>query len=738
MKNIFTVFIASLIAPHIIWAQQINGEVRFSDNNEPIPGATIMWEGTNSGTHSDADGKFSIEQPDGSHMLHISSLGCESKSLHIKNKNYLRVLLNRDTEMMEEVVVGGRQNSAGMLMLTPNTVQKITSKELARAACCNLSESFETNASVDVNYADAVSGVKQIQLLGLSGKYSQLTMNNVPILRGAESAFGLEYLPGTWINSIQVSKGTAAVKNGYESITGQINIDIKEPSGEERLFFNAYGNQDGKTELNVGYAVDLNSKLSTSFMVHGNKNFRELDMNSDGFLDKPMSDMLVFMNQWNYNSSIWESKSGFSFLSDNRQGGQAAFNHNLSIQEQPSLYGINVDVQKFHAFTKNGFIFNREATSIGTILSYSYFDRQSFYGHNIFNVTQQNIYANIIYASYIYDTRHLYNIGSSFNYDNNDASFSQIDNYNGFEESVIGAFGEYTYIPNEKLTVLLGARYDYSTLYDAFFTPRMHIKYSLGNISSFRASAGKGYRTPDAISENSKYMANSKQFIFDSTPIAQEEAWNFGLSWVNNFEVNKRPWNVYLEYYRTNFKNQLVVDMEQNSHEIHFYNLNGKSYSNIFQIESNYEVFKRFILTAAYRYNDVKTTYSGELKDAPFTNKYKGLLSANYSTNLNKWQFDFTAQFNGDQRLPSTANNSVENQRADYSDSYIVLLAQITKNYRNWSFYIGGENLGSYTQKDAIIAAENPFGEDFDASRIWAPIYGRMFYAGIKYNLGKE
>ncbi|MFV0521225.1 MAG: TonB-dependent receptor [Mangrovibacterium sp.] len=736
MKQIYLLLVLSLCSINS-FAQHIKGEVRFADTKELIPGVTVVWKGSNKGTFTDKDGKFNIEKPEDAHMLQFSYLGTETKTMHIDKHSYLRIELEKSSELVDEVVVGGRQQSAGMSMLTPNAVQKITGKELARAACCNLSESFETNASVDVNYADAVSGVKQIQLLGLAGKYAQLTMNNVPILRGAESAFGLEYFPGTWINSIQVSKGTAAVKNGYESITGQINIDVKEPSGAERFFFNTYGNQDGKAELNVGYTADLSHKLSTSFMVHGNKNFRKLDMNQDNFLDKPLSDMLVLMNQWNYQGEIWESKFGFTFLNDQRQGGQKNFNHKHSMEEQPDVYGIDVDVKRFNVFAKNGFMLNRDASSIGTILSYNYFNRESFYGHNVFNVTQQNLYANFIYASYLFDTRHVYNIGASFNYDKNDAEFSQLSNYHGYEEHVTGVFAEYTYMPSEKFTLLMGARYDYSSLYNGFFTPRIHAKYSIGKNISLRASAGKGYRTPDVISENSKYMASAKHFLLDDTHMKQEEAWNYGLSVVNNFTVNNRPWNIYLEYYRTDFTNQLVADMEQNSHEIHFYNLEGKSYSNIFQIESSYEVFKRFTLTAAYRYNDVKITYGNELKEAPFTNKYKGLLSASYATNLNKWQFDFTAQFNGNQRLPSTADNAAENRRADYSDNYVVLLAQITKNYRNWSFYVGGENLSSYTQQDAIIAPESPFSNDFDASRIWAPIYGRMFYAGIKYNLGK-
>lgn len=735
-------------------AQEIKGRVYDANTKEALPGASVFWENSTVGANCDATGTFKLEQLKGAHELVASFVGYETQTIcthayaqehaqkhsqegHKSGDYLIEIFLQPTSTTFDAVEVKQRRKSAGLSRLSANTVQQITSDELARAACCNLSESFETNASVDVSYADAVSGVKQIQLLGLAGRYSQITLGNVPVLRGAESAFGLEYFPGTWINALQVSKGTSAVKNGYESITGQINLDIKEPFGDERMFFNAYGNQDGKTELNFGYTLDINEKLSTSMIVHGNQNFRELDMNNDGFLDKPMSKMLIAMNQWNYLTKNWESKTGFTYLSDDRKGGQAIYNHDLLASQQDQFYGIGVNIERFNIYTKNGFFFNREATSLGTILSYNYFDRASFYGLNKFNQTQQNLYANLIFASYIGNSQHTYNVGASYNYDNNEAQFSQVLGYKGYKESVAGAFAEYNYIPNQQFTMVLASRYDYSSLHKGFFTPRVHVKYAfLNDITTLRASAGKGYRTPDAVSENSKYMASSKNFYFDED-FKQEEAWNYGFSIANEIPIADRSLSVYLEYYRTDFNNQLVVDMEQNSHEIHFYNLKGKSYSNVFQIEANYEVLKGLDVTAAYRLNDVKTTYNDRLLEAPFTNRYKGLLSLGYNTNNEKWQFDFTTQFNGAQRLPTTANNKAINQRKNESEQYVVMLGQISRKHKNWTFYVGGENLGSYVQEQAIISPESPFDSDFDASRIWAPIYGRMFYAGFKFNLAK-
>ena len=738
MSKLYVIVFSMLISVSA-FAGPIKGKVleKKESNSVPLVGVNVYWEGTTVGTVTDLQGQFLLEpKKSKDNRLVFSYVGYQNDTIVIKDDSPLTVFMKQGTDI-EEVTVTFRRPNTSISKMSPLFVQNVSQKELERCACCNLSESFETNASVDVTYADAVSGVKQIQLLGLSGRYSQLSIANIPTLRGAESAFGMEYTPGTWMDGLQVSKGSAAVKNGYESITGQINIQLKEPSGTERLHFYIYGNMDGKVESTFGYTFDLNQKWSTSIMVQGSDYYREMDMNDDGFLDKPRTKIGTFINQWNYLGESLSSKFGFSYINEERKGGQIDYDHDKTQAMQPSVYGIGINVERFNAFAKNGFIMQREATSLGTILSYNYFDRKSFYGNNVFDVTQQNFYANLIYQSYLGDTRHTYNTGISLVYDNNDAIFNDSKDNVGYEETVPGVFAEYNFIPTEKFTLMLGLRYDHSSLHDGFLTPRVHAKYSLSNHVTFRASAGKGYRTADAVSENSNLLASSKEFVFDEK-IKQEEAWNYGVSMVNEIPLGERNLNLSLEFYRTDFENQLVVDMDQNSNAVHFYNLEGKSFSNIFQIEAGYELFKRFDLTAAYRHNDVKSTFNGTENDVPFVNKYKGLLSGSYRTNLDKWQFDLTAQFNGDQRLPSTGSNSQANSRSDKSESYVIWLAQVTKNYRNWSFYVGGENLSSFTQKDAIIAPDSPFGSEFDASRIWGPLYGGMVYLGIKYNISKQ
>ncbi len=715
------------------WAKKIEGRVQDKNNkSETLIGVNVYWQGTTEGTTTDVNGHFSLKQTANNNMLMFSYVGYKTDSILVQGNQELLVYLQAGTNI-NEVVVSERISATNISKINPILTQNITNKELTKFACCNLSESFETNASVDVSYADAVSGIKQIKMLGLSGRYSQLMLENIPIIRGGETAFGLDYIPGTWMKSIQVSKGTSAVKNGYESITGQINVNYHDADSDEKLHFYIYGNQDGKVETNAGISFKVNDKWGTNLLIATGANTRKLDMNEDEFLDKPVSFAGNFMNRWNYKGKKVEAKLGVSFLTETRNGGQTAYNHDLTQQEQ-SAYGIGIDVNRLNAFSKVGFLFSRPNTSIGWISSANYFERESFYGNNTLDVEQINMYTNLIFQSYIGNTKHTYNTGISMVYDNNGELFN--DANVGFEEYVPGVFFEYNYIPSEQFSMLLGLRNDYSNIHGNFITPRAHAKYSFPAYTTIRISAGKGYRTPTIISENTQYLATSKQIVIDDNSI-QEEAWNYGISLNNEIPLGKRDLTLSLEFFRTEFQNQLVVDLEQNAQEVHFYNLQGKSFANSFQVEAFYELFNRFELSGGFRLNDVQTDYNTELKSVPFISRYKGLVSGQYRTNLDKWQFDATVQFHGSQGLlqASDVNGTISNNQ---SDEYITMIAQITKNHRYWSFYVGAENLTNFTQENAIIGVEDPFGSNFDASQVWGPLYGRMFYVGIKYNLDKR
>ena len=736
MKLNSLILIALLLVFYSIsYAQNISGNVNGLDESgkkTPLPGVNLYWSGTQHGTISDEQGNFTISLPKHDHVppiLVASFVGFVNDTIDTREINGPVNIVLSATKTLDEFVVNDKQNSSFISQISPLYVQNITGKELQKAACCNLSESFETNASVDVSYSDAVSGAKKIELLGLHGKYIQMMTENLPNLRGLSTTYGLGYIPGSWMESIQVSKGAASVVNGYESVTGQINVEYKKPDDSEKLYLNAYANHIGKTEGNFNTALKLNKKWSTMIFGHAENLNNKVDMNGDSFLDVPLITQFNFHNRWKYVGDHGMAQFGIKVLDEDRTGGQEGFDpaENTDI---PTYYGINIKTRRYEVWGKAGYVFQgKEETSVGFINSYTWHDQDSYFGTNDYSGTERNYYANLIYQSVLGNHHHKYSTGASFNYDQynemlNDSAFNRI-------ERVPGVFFQYTYSNEKNLTVLLGIRSDSHNIFGTFYTPRLHLKYNISEHTIFRASAGKGYRTPNIIAENSYLLASSRHLIIQSG-IQQEEAWNYGINLTQIVDIADRELNINAEVYRTDFINQMVIDRDRNVTQIFIYNLDGKSYSNSYQIEVSYELIPRLDVVAAFRYNDVKMTINGKLEREPLVNHYKGLLNLSYKTNLDKWQFDFTTVLNGDSRLPNTSSNPVKYQRPVNGPSYAIINAQITKYFKKWNLYVGTENLTNFTQKDPIIAADDPFGPYFDSSIVWGPIMGRKVYAGIK------
>jgi outer membrane receptor for ferrienterochelin and colicin len=715
-------------------AQVLTGTVQgkgSNGNKEPLPGVNLYWLGTQDGTVTDERGEFKLPMPAGeSPRLVASFVGFRNDTVNIEpEQTTITIQLSAITEL-DEVVVSEKQGSSFISQISPMQVQNITSAELQKAACCNLAESFETNASVDVSYSDAVSGARKIELLGLHGKYVEMMTENLPNLRGLSTTYGLGYIPGSWMESIQVSKGSSSVINGYESMTGQINIEYKKPDDSDKLYLNAYANHMGKIEGNFDAALKINDKWSTMMFGHA-ENFQvKHDRNNDSFLDAPLIRQYNFFNRWKYVNNGHMAQFGIKVIDEDRTGGQVDFPESGSAGDT-DFYGINVQTQRVEVWGKTGYVFDQwEETSIGFLNSYTYHDQQSFFGPNTYNGREKTYYANLIFQSVIGSSKHKYNAGASFLYD----EFQETLNTNPMNriERVPGVFFQYTYSNQKNLMVLAGIRSDFHNLFGTFFTPRFHLKYDISESMILRASAGKGYRTANVIAENSALLASSRVIVFDET-LNQEEAWNFGLNLSKVFQIADREMILNADFYRTEFMNQIIIDRDIDVSEVHIYNLDGSSFSNSYQIELMYELIPRLDLLAAFRYNDVQMTTNNTLQREPLVNRYKGLMNLSYKTNLDKWQFDFTTQLNGDARLPSTAANPQQYRRPDTSPVYTILNAQVTKYFRKWNVYVGVENLTDFRQDDPIIAADDPFGEYFDSSMVWGPIFGRMFYAGVKF-----
>jgi len=721
----------------LVYAQDmIHGHIYGKDekgNISPLVGANTVWLGSTVGASTDAEGHFMLKTVPGFEKLVISFIGYKSDTIAVDfdSKQVMHTLTQSNT--LEGVTVTTTAPGTHLQRLNPIQTQVISGNELKRAACCNLSESFETNASVDVSYSDAVTGAKQIQLLGLAGINTQMQFENIPTLRGLASAYGLGYVPGPWMESIQVSKGTASVANGYESITGQINIEYKKPWEQEKMNLNIYGNSLGMSEFNTNYAVDVNDKISTMVFAHGSYLNNRIDHNKDNFLDHPLTKQYHLFNRWKYQGKNLESNFGIKYLQEERIAGQDNYTRNTE-QVAGNPYGIDIHTNRLETFSKIGYIFSRPATSLGWINSYTYHNQNSNYGARVYNATQHSYYSNLIFITYLGNTNHTIKTGANFNYD---GYIENLDNINlNRYERVAGVYAEYTYKYLEMLTLMAGYRVDHHSKFGYFTTPRFHAMYKPWEQLTFRASAGKGYRYPSAISENNNLLASNRQFVFEEEA-KLEEAWNYGLNITQRYKVWGKNLTISTEYYRTNFINQYIVDTDRDATSVYLYNLDGKSYSNSYQIEVNTQPVKGLDLTMAYRINDVKTTINGELQQKPLVSKNKGLISISYKTPLKKWQFDYTIQLNGGGRLPSMDGYPVDVQMGMNFPSYTTMNFQLTKLFRKWDLYLGVENLTGFKQHNPIIYPENPYNQYFDASQVWGPITGAKYYAGIRISMWK-
>jgi outer membrane cobalamin receptor len=739
MKTYYLIILSFCCITNIVNAQ-IKGLIQGADGSQkkPIYGAKIKLLQAKTGTVSREDGTFELvlpkELPD---TLVISAFGYNPDTLIVSKKDRftaLNVILYSD-KLLPEILIEYRKNGHSISRLKTLHVEELTAIELRKAACCNLSESFETNASVDVNITDAVSGAKKIQMMGLDGVYTQIQMENIPYLRGLESAFGLSSLSGTWIESIQITKGTGNVVNGYESMAGLVNLELKKPDEMEKIYLNVYQNIFGRSEFNFNKGIILNPKWSTGFLGHVSSTYGNIDRNKDAFRDLPTGDNTAFMNRWAYKGKKMEAQFGINFYRDRKVGGQTSFFRNEENQVDSINYGVLINSKHIDIYGKTGFFGKRPMQSLGIVYNIKLQEIDGFFGLKTFSGLEKRGYINVIYDDIIGTSDHTIKIGTSFVAI--DISQQADTLLQKRMELVPGIFAEYTYT-GRRLTGVFGSRYDYHSIFGGQFSPRVHLKYLLSEMTDLRFTAGKGWRVPNFIIDNISLLASSKQWIAPSET-KPEISWNIGGSLVHEMKIFERKATISLDFYHTRFENQLIIDRDETVNTVVFSNLKNSSFSNSFQTEFSFSPIKNLDIRLAYKFLDVQSKYGNEMRQQVMIPRHRGFINLAYRSRNKRWEYDFTCSIFSPSRLP--IQRDMTNDTLLISDMksrmYPMINAQITHIYKKFDFYIGGENLTNSVQKNPIIDAANPFGSKFDATNIFMPITGINIYVGIRYAIAK-
>ena len=648
-------------------------------------------------------------------------------------------------QKLEEVKIVKKRKGLQKSFTVTGNATLVTSKELLKAACCNLAESFETNPSIDVNFSDALTGTKQIKMLGLTSPYLLIAEENIPSVRGASQAYGLSFTPGTWVESIQITKGAGSVVNGYESISGQINTELIKPINDIPFFLNAYGSTDSRFELNTHFNTQLSNTWSSSLFLHGNTRAAKMDQNKDGFLDNPLAKQINILNRYQYYDPEkgWVSFINFRYMNDKKQMGQMSFNPDKD-RGTTNLWGSEINTERLDVTTKLGYVFkDMPYQSIGFQNAFTTHNQQSYFGLNQYNIKQNSYYSNLIFNSIINNTMHKFATGLNFTLDNYQELVA-VKDWSRTDNSV-GAFFEYTYDNDENFSLILGGRIDNHNRLGTFVTPRLHLRYNPWEKAVIRFSAGRGKRSANIFAESQSLFASSRAFsILDTNGkiygLNPEIAWNYGGSFTQSFLLFGKSADVSLDLYRTDFQNQVVVDVMQSPQQVLFYNLTGRSFANSVQLEFNYDFTTRFKMRSAYKMYDVQTDYLSGTFQKPLQAKKRFFGNLEYETssfsNSQYWKFDFTYNWIGAQQLPNTQSNSNIDRLPKFSPAYSLMNTQITRVFSSvFEVYVGGENIGNYTQSKAILGAENPFDATFDSSIVYAPIFGQMYYAGLRFKI---
>ena len=721
-----TLFIAALFWSALAFGQ-IRGVVQGADSvqTKPLKNVKITLLGAGTTVFSNEDGTFEIllgkQNPDT--LLFVAKGYRPDRLVVTRSDRFLALnVVLISGQLVQDIVVNGQKQPHGISKMKTLHVEELTSAEFRKAACCNLSESFETNATIDVSMSDAISGAKKIQMLGLDAVYTQLQFENIPFLRGLESAHGMSVIPGTWLESIQITKGTGSVVNGYESMAGLVNFEFKKPQEMPRLGINAYQNRFGRTELNLQGGQQLNERWHMGLFASGATIYGNIDHNQDGFRDQALSNTFNLLQRFSYQGPRMEAQLGVQAYSDNKFGGQTTYT-----RVQPIGYGMELASEHLSLFSKTGFFGKKPAQSLGIIAQLKFQNMSGLYGLRTFMGTERRAYLNAIYDDIIVSADHKIKAGASFQY----LSLSQWAGQPfgtqvvGSEriEWVPGVFAEYAYSGN-RLSAVVGARFDQHNLAGAQFSPRAHLKYAISPQLDLRLTGGRAWRLPNFVADNLSLLASSKTWIADQA-LLPEISWNVGASLVQGFSFKKRKGSLSLDAYHTRFSQQLVADRDTLSGAVVFKNLQDNSLATVIQAEFSYAFLKGLDLRLAYKFQDVRALFDGTLQTQVLLPRQRLFANMAYQTRNKRWNYDLTYSRYSAVRLPQGGQGS----------PWGLLNAQVTRNWKALELYAGGENLLNVMQHHPIVGVQDPFGENFDATEIWSPIMGWNVYLGLRYTI---
>lgn len=745
IKIFFIIFILFLISGNI-FSQSIKGNIYGDDEgkNQPLDAAVVKWINTTKGTITDSTGKFELSLSNiTDKRLVVSYAGYKTDTVDVSDKLQVEIILipNMTTSTIN---VEDNKKSTHFGNYTAKT-EVITSEEFLKEAGCDLAGCFGRNSSVEVEVTDIITDAKELKMLGLEGAYTQILIDNMPFMSGLNVKYGISSIPGTLIDNIMISKGSNSVMQGYESISGIMNVILKDYQNSDKFLFNGFVNSMLEKQFNLNYSIPITKKWSNILTFQTVQKSKSLDDNLDSFLDNPLTTRYVLYNKWNFDDTDKETEFNIAarYWNENRIGGQKDTElNNTIIPNGNRLYEQTIKINSAEGYSRFSKRFT-ETSGMKFYTSSSFYDQGSYYGITKYDAKQTNFSVMGFYEFEVFPQSFL-KTGLSYKYLKIDELIAFDDSTNKTyagnyikKESIPGVYAENSYnFFDDKASLMTGIRFDYHNAHKLIVTPRALIRYQPVKTLVFRASIGSGFRTINLFSEYSNLLASSRDIIFAEN-LKPEKIINYGADILLYFGGNDYSGSFNVDFYRTDFSNKVIPDYDSDPTEVIFTNLNGKAFSNVLQTDLNLTLLRNVDLKFAYKYIDLKYDKDGVRYEQPFSSKHRVLATFSYVPTSKSWSVSAGLNWFGKQRLPSTASNPVQYQFPTESKPYTIINAQLNKNFKFFEVYAGVENLLNFKQDNPIIAADDPFGPYFDTSFIWGPTKGREFYAGFNFKLGK-
>ena len=712
--------------------------VVLDNQKKPLANATILSIDKKHGVISDTNGFFELDNYNNEiKKIIISIIGYENDTIEILNNYNLGIINLSPIADLNTINVKENKQTAFIDSEKIIKTEVITSEELTKAACCELAGCFETQISVESKTTNIITNTKELSILGLSGIYNQILIDGIPLVMGLNYTYGISSIPGTLINNIFISQGLASVLQGPESITGQINIDLKAKQ-KETFFLNLYINSFNVKQLNFDYNYSIKNWKGI-FSFHTTQPGNKIDQNNDNFLDIPLTKKYSIYNKWEYKSDIvnnFYSSIILRYLNEERVGGDINYNPKLDLGTT-TTYGQVINFQQPELIIKSSYKFNNSTIVFRS--GASYHDQNSYFGIKNYSGNQFNSHSNLSLLQNL--KSHVLEAGINYKslHINEKIQFGNLSNlsYDGNyqkNERVFGTFLEGKFKFYENIEIITGLRNDYHNEFGNTLTPRLLLKYNITENCILRANAGSGWRTVNLFSEHIKILGSNEDIQIENN-LKPEKAINFGFNFLQAIYTENFEFQLILDYYKTKFTNQIYPDYETNNNIIIIDNFENESFSKSFQSELGIEILKKIGIKIAYNFLDVYKDINGHKHRLPFFSKHHLLNTYSYRPPETNWNIDVNIHWFGRKKLQNTEQNPIQYQRPNYSSPYSIVNMQITREFINYDIYLGCENLFDFKQENPIIAADDPFGDFFNISNIWGPTRGREIYLGLRLTL---